>query len=415
VASISINSAAELLRPPQDGMPFIRANRAAEFTTEAGELAISDGLIASFEGDGAATVQIDASGCAVIPGFVDCHTHLPFAGWRADEYNLKVTGASYEQIAQAGGGIKSSAISLDEASDDEVIAQAEALATEMLEHGTTTFETKSGYGMSVEGELRALGLAARLGESVVQQIASTALLAHALPSGYDVDGWMAEVALMAAQVADEKSASALDIYVESVAFDNEQLRKMGELAQQHGFDLRAHVEQFNANRSVPVALEVGARSVDHLACLHPDDLEPLAQSECAAVLLPGAEFLGEEELAPGRALADAGAITVIATDANPGTSPIVSMPLIIGLAVRRYGWTALEALLAATLNPAWLLRCSETTGSLEIGKRADVVVLDGPVANIAYRFGHNPVAVVISSGEVVHVRSDWEDRVSGER
>lgn len=415
MASISINSAAELLRPPQDGMPFIRANRAAEFTTESGELAISHGLIASFEGDAGAAVQVDASGCAVIPGFVDCHTHLPFAGWRADEYNLKVTGASYEQIAQAGGGIKSSAISLEEASDDEVIAQAEALATEMLEHGTTTFETKSGYGMSVDGELRALGLAARLGESVVQQIASTALLAHALPSDYDVDGWMAEVALMAAQVADEKSASALDIYVESVAFDNEQLRKMGELAQQHGFDLRAHVEQFNANRSVPVALEVGARSVDHLACLHPDDLEPLAQSECAAVLLPGAEFLGEEEVAPGRALADAGAITVIATDANPGTSPIVSMPLIIGLAVRRYGWTALEALLAATINPAWLLRCSETTGSLEIGKRADVVVLDGPVSNIAYRFGHNPVAVVISGGEVVHVRSDWEDRVSGER
>ena len=413
--SISINSAEQVVRPPQDGLPFLRANRAAELSTEGGAISADDGLISGFDADSAAAVQIDASGCAVIPGFVDCHTHLPFAGWRADEYNLKVTGASYEQIAQAGGGIKSSAISLEEASDDEVIAQATALATEMLEHGTTTFETKSGYGMSVEGELRALGLAARLGESVVQQIASTALLAHALPSDYDVDGWMAEVALMAAQVAEEKSATALDIYVESVAFDNEQLRRMGELAEQHGFDLRAHVEQFNSNRSVPVALEVGARSVDHLACLHPDDLEPLAQSECAAVLLPGAELLGDEEVAPGRALADAGAITVIATDANPGTSPIVSMPLIIGLAVRRYGWTALEALVAATLNPAWLLRCSDTTGSLELGKRADILVLDGPIENIAYRFGHNPVAVVIAGGEVVHVRADWKERVSGER
>ena len=413
--SISINSAEQVLRPPQDGLPFLRANRASELSTEAGALSANDGLISGFEADSAAAVQIDASGCAVIPGFVDCHTHLPFAGWRADEYNLKVTGASYEQIAQAGGGIKSSAISLEAASDDEVIAQAEALATEMLEHGTTTFETKSGYGMSVEGELRALGLAARLGESVVQQVASTALLAHALPSDYDVDGWMAEVALMAAQVAEEKSATALDIYVESVAFDNQQLRRMGELAQEHGFDLRAHVEQFNSNRSVPVALEVGARSVDHLACLHPDDLESLADSDCAAVLLPGAELLGDEEVAPGRALAAAGAITVIATDANPGTSPIVSMPLIIGLAVRRYGWTALEALVAATLNPAWLLRCSDTTGSLEVGKRADLVVLDGPIENIAYRFGHNPVAVVIAGGEVVHVRADWKERISGER
>ena len=413
--SISINSAEQVLRPPQDGLPFLRANRASELSTEAGALSANDGLISGFEADSAAAVQIDASGCAVIPGFVDCHTHLPFAGWRADEYNLKVTGASYEQIAQAGGGIKSSAISLEAASDDEVIAQAEALATEMLEHGTTTFETKSGYGMSVEGELRALGLAARLGESVVQQVASTALLAHALPSDYDVDGWMAEVALMAAQVAEEKSATALDIYVESVAFDNQQLRRMGELAQEHGFDLRAHVEQFNSNRSVPVALEVGARSVDHLACLHPDDLESLADSDCAAVLLPGAELLGDEEVAPGRALAAAGAITVIATDANPGTSPIVSMPLIIGLAVRRYRWTALEALVAATLNPAWLLRCSDTTGSLEVGKRADLVVLDGPIENIAYRFGHNPVAVVIAGGEVVHVRADWKERISGER
>jgi imidazolonepropionase len=126
-------------------------------------------------------------------------------------------------------------------------------------------------------------------------------------------------------------------------------------------------------------------------------------------------LLGDEEVAPGRALADAGAITVIATDANPGTSPIVSMPLIIGLAVRRYGWTALEALVAATLNPAWLLRCSDTTGSLEVGKRADLVVLDGPIENIAYRFGHNPVAVVIAGGEVVHVRADWKERISGER
>ncbi|MSX01662.1 MAG: imidazolonepropionase [Actinobacteria bacterium] len=412
--SISINSAAQVLRPPQDGLPYMRANRAAELRTDAGALSLTGGLIDGFEAAAGAQLQIDAEGCAVIPGFVDCHTHLPFAGWRADEYNLKVTGASYEQIAQAGGGIKSSAIALDQASDDEVIEQAQGLADEMLRHGTTTFETKSGYGMSVEGEMRALALAARLDQSVAQQTASTALLAHALPADYDVDGWMAEVALMAAQVAHERSASALDIYVESVAFDNEQLRKMGELAKQHGFDLRAHVEQFNTNRSVPVALEMGARSVDHLACLDPDDLPALAESECAAVLLPGAEFLGKEEVAPGRELADAGAITVIATDANPGTSPIVSMPLIIGLAVRRYGWTALEALLSATLNPAWLLRCSDVTGSLETGKRADVVILDGPIENIAYRFGHNPVAAVICGGELVHVREDWKEHVSGE-
>jgi imidazolonepropionase len=172
------------------------------------------------------------------------------------------------------------------------------------------------------------------------------------------------------------------------------------------------VEQFNANRSVPVALEAGARSVDHLACLHPDDLAPLAAADCAAVLLPGAEFLGDERVAPGRALADAGALCVLATDCNPGTSPIASLPVVIGLAVRRYGWSAREALLAATLNAAWVLRLSGELGSLEVGKRADAIVLDGPVEQIAYRFGRNPVACVIAGGEVAWVRPDFSGRVA---
>jgi imidazolonepropionase len=170
--------------------------------------------------------------------------------------------------------------------------------------------------------------------------------------------------------------------------------------------LRAHVEQFAAHRSVPVALEWGARSVDHLSCLHRDDIEPLARAECAAVLLPGAELLGGEHTAPARALADAGAIGVLATDLNPGTSPVASMPLIIGLGVRRYGWSVREALLAATLNAAWVLGWSEELGSLEPGKRADVLVLDGPAEHVPYRFGHNPVAIAFAAGEPVCVRPD---------
>jgi imidazolonepropionase len=165
-------------------------------------------------------------------------------------------------------------------------------------------------------------------------------------------------------------------------------------------------------RSVPVALEHGARSVDHLACLHPDDLAPLAAAECAAVLLPGAEFLGDERVAPGRALADAGAIGVLGTDLNPGTSPVASLPLIAGLAVRRYGWTPREALVAMTLNAAWVLRLHEDLGSLEVGKRADVVVLDAPLEHVPYRLGHNPVAIVIVGGEVVHVREDQAWRLA---
>jgi imidazolonepropionase len=414
VASTSIDNAAQVLRPPENGLPYLRLDRSAELQAAPGSVALVDGTISGFDSDPGADLRIDASGCAVIPAFVDCHTHLPFAGWRAEEYALKAAGASYEEIARAGGGIRSSARALAEASDDEVLAQARALADEMLAHGTATFECKSGYGLSADGELRSLALARSLGECVEQDTTSTALLAHAVPDGYSADEWMDEVAALVPRVAAEFAVSALDIYVESVAFSNDHLRRMGELAAAHGLDLRAHVEQFNANRSVPVALEAGARSVDHLACLAAEDLIPLAHSECAAVLLPGAEFLGAEQLAPGHALAAAGAIAVLATDANPGTSPVFSLPLVIGLAVRRYGWTPQAALVASTHNAAWVLRRSDSTGSLEPGKRADVVVLDAPIEHLPYRFGHNPVACVLVGGELAYVRPDYASRVSGQ-
>jgi imidazolonepropionase len=402
VTSASLNGAAQVLRPPEDGMSYLRHDRAASLTAEPGSVALDGGAIAGFEADAGAAIQVDASGCAVVPGFVDCHTHLPFAGWRAEEYEMKVTGVPYEEIARRGGGIRASARAFAAASDDEVLAQARGLAGEMLAHGTTAFECKSGYGLSVDAELRALRLAAELDAAVAQTTTSTALLAHAVPDGYDADSWMDEVEAMLPRV----SASALDIYVESIGFTNEHLRRLGRLARGYGLDLRAHVEQFNANRSVPVALECGARSVDHLSRLHADDIAPLAAAECAAVLLPGAELMGNEHVPPARELADAGALCVLATDANPGTSPIVSMSLIIGLAVRRYGWSAREALLAATLNAAWVMRLSEETGSLEVGKRADVLVLDGPIEHVPYRLGHNPVAIAFVGGEPVWVRPD---------
>jgi imidazolonepropionase len=261
----------------------------------------------------------------------------------------------------------------------------------MLAHGTTTFEAKTGYGLSRDAELRLVRLARELGADAV-----TGLFAHAIPPGTDAAAWMDEVDALAA----EADVDALDIYVESVAFRNEDLERLGEVARREGVPLRAHVEQFNANRSVPVALAAGARSVDHLACLHPDDVAPLAAAETAAVLLPGAEFLGAERTAPGRELADAGAICVLATDCNPGTSPIASLPLVVGLAVRRYGWSAREALAACTLNAAWVLGVDDR-GSIEVGKRADLLVLDAPVEHVPYRFGHNPVRAVIAGGELV--------------
>jgi imidazolonepropionase len=401
VTVATISGAAEVLRPPEEGLPYLRHDRAGELRLDPVPIAIDGDRIVGFEGGG--DVRVDASGCAVLPGFVDCHTHLPFAGWRAEEYELKVTGVPYEEVARRGGGIASSARAFAETDDHAILSQARALRAEMLAHGTTAFEGKSGYGLSVEAEARAIRLGRELGADRM-----TGLFAHAIPQGYDADGWMDEVDRLAADC----DVDALDIYVESVAFANEHLERLGAIAAREGVALRAHVEQFNANRSVPVALAAGARSVDHLACLHPDDIAPLAGAECAAVLLPGAELMSDEHTPPARALADAGAICALATDCNPGTSPIVSLPVIIGLAVRRYGWSVREALLACTLNAAWVLGLSDELGSLEVGKRADLVVLDSPTAHVPYRFGRNPVCLVVHAGEVAWARPDAGWRVS---
>jgi imidazolonepropionase len=266
----------------------------------------------------------------------------------------------------------------------------------MLRSGTTTFECKSGYGLSRDGELRALGLAVNLGHAVEQTTTRTALLAHATPDGYSADTWMDEVEAMLPDAL--QSATAVDIFVESIAFGLEHLDRLGRLATSAGVALRAHVEQFTTMRSVQTALSHNARSLDHLSLIHPDDIDPLGRSDTAAVLLPGAEFMGAEATAPARDLIDAGAILVLATDGNPGTSPIFSLPLIVGLAVRRYGLSTREALLAVTLNAAYVLELSHELGSIEIGKRADLVLLDSPSEHVAYRLGRNPVAATFVAG-----------------
>jgi imidazolonepropionase len=401
---VSVRGADQLLLPPRQGLPWLRGDDIGAQTLNGGGLSIAEGRISALEPDPRADMQIDASGCAVIPGFVDCHTHLPFAGWREGEYDQKLRGVPYEKIARGGGGIAASARALGESSDEAVLSQARTLADEMLANGTTCFETKSGYGLSRDGELRALRLARELENIVAQTTLSTALLAHSVPPGYDAAGWMGEVEAMMPEVLALGSVSALDIFVESIAFSNEDLETMGALAAAAGLALRCHVEQLGGCRSVPVALAAGARSVDHLSTLAAKDIAPLAAADCAAVLLPAAEFLGAEQRAPGRALLDAGALVVLATDLNPGTAPVGSMPLVMGLAARLYGMNVLETLAAATLNAAWVLGMERTLGTIEVGKRADLLLLDGPAQRIAYRLGHNPVLVAIVAGEPVYVR-----------
>jgi len=407
----SFDDAAQVLLPPEPGLRYLRTTRAGEFTLEPGGITASDdGRIAALEPTTTAGVHVDATGCTLLPGLVDCHTHLPFAGWRAPEYEQKVTGVPYEEISKSGGGIASSARALRETPDDDVLAQAQQLATEMLSQGTTTFECKSGYGLSRDGELRSLKLARGLDAHVHQTTTRTGLLAHAVPNGYTADTWMDEVEAMLPEAAEH--ADTLDIFVESIAFGLEHLDRMGALATTYKLRLRAHVEQFSTMRSVPIALKHHARSLDHLSAIHPDDIGPLGESETAAVLLPGAEFMGAEQTPPAQELIDAGAIVTLATDANPGTSPIFSLPLIVGLAVRRYGLSTREALLAVTLNAAYVLNLQADLGSIEPDKRADLVLLDSPAEHVAYRLGHNPVAAAFVAGKPVYARPDAEWRIA---
>ena len=404
-APLALVGATEVLRLPEEGLERLPQSRADELRLEPGDLVIDGEHIAGFEAD-SSCARVNAEGCAVLPGFIDCHTHLPFGGWRAEEYAEKVAGTPYAEIARAGGGIRASAKALATLGDEQILAQAHALAAEMLRHGTTTFECKSGYGMSIEGELRALRLAGRLLDEVPQSGSVTALLAHAIPDGYTTATWMDAVEGMLDTVQSQTRANALDIFVETFAFSNEDMQRLGRRAGERGMTLRTHVEQLSTRGSVPLAIAAGARSVDHISCMPVADIAALVGSDCAAVLLPGAEFIGAEHTPPARELADSGAICVLATDLNPGTSPISSMPLIAGLAVRRYNWSIKEALLAMTLNAAWVLERSHETGALSRGRRADVLLLDGPVSQIPYRFGHNPVAAVIIAGRPVWVRDD---------
>ncbi|MDQ4026966.1 MAG: imidazolonepropionase, partial [Actinomycetota bacterium] len=278
-----------------------------------------------------ANVQIDAGGCTVVPGFVDPHTHLPFFGWRADEDAARLSGLRYEALHRREGGIYRSARMLSEASDDRVVQFASELAAVMLRKGTTTFETKSGYGLSLEAEARQLRLARELAARVPQTVVATCLAAHTVPHGKTEGEWIGEVAeeLLPA-VAEEGLASACDIYVESIAFQLEHAARLTQTSEELGLMMRMHADQLEDGQSTAFAARWGLRSADHLNHASLDAVDDLAESNTAAVLLPGATFtLRQDKKPPARRLIEAGAIVALGTDLNPGTSPIHSMPFVI--------------------------------------------------------------------------------------
>ncbi len=341
-------------------------------------------------------------GGLIVPGFVDCHTHLPFVGWRDDEFEARLAGATYRDL-HGEGGIYRSARLLAEADDEEVLAFCLPLVREMAEHGTTALELKTGYGLSLEAELRQARLARRLAAEAPQTCTVTLLACHAVPRGLKREEWVRVVCReLIPAVAAEGLADAVDVYVEDIAFSIEDLRAVAEAAAGAGLPVRCHADQLGPSGAAEAAAALGARSADHLNHVSPRGVEALAAASTAAVLLPASSFLLGEGPPPVRAMVDAGAAIALATDFNPGTSAVLSMPEAVAFGCAWYGLTPHEALTAATLNAAWVLGLHERTGSLEVGRDADLVVLDAEAfRRVPYRPGHNPVLATFVRGRSV--------------
>jgi imidazolonepropionase len=343
-------------------------------------------------------------GGLLVPGFVDCHVHLPFIGWRADEFEARLAGASYRDLHGEEGGIYRSSRLLAAASDDDVLAFCVPLTREMAAHGTTAMELKTGYGLSVEAELRQARLARALAAAAPQTCSVTLLACHAVPEGVDRADWVhAACDELIPAAAAEGLVDQVDIYVEDIAFSLDDLTAVAAAAARVGLPLRVHADQLGPSGAAEAAVALGARSADHLNHLSPAGVEALGDADgTVAVLLPASSFMLGAHAPPVDALRRAGAALAVGTDFNPGTSPVSSMPEAIAFACTSYGLGPMEALTAATANPAFVLGMDDRLGTLEVGRRADVLLLeDRRFAHVPYRPGHDPVVATLVGGDLV--------------
>ena len=398
---------------------------------EDGVVAVKQGRIVAvgkrggFEGSITPDNVLDAKGRVVMPGFVDPHTHAVWAGDRRDEFEMRARGATYMDIMRAGGGIMNTVRKTRLASADDLVRESWPRFSYMLAYGTTTAEVKSGYGLDMENELKMLDAIALLNVEQPVELVPTFLGAHAIPEefadnpdGYVdlvVDEMLPEVADLVYRIGEEsrpddpmpasyvKAAEFCDVFCEEGAFDLQQSRRILARAKELGMKLKIHSDEFRSLGGTALAVELGATSADHLVVTPPEEIALLAASDTIAVALPGTPFgLGKPEYAPARAIIDAGGALAIATDLNPGTSWCESMQMMIALSVRYMRMTPAEAVTAATINAAWAIDRGDQIGSLEIGKQADILILDtDDYRDLAYRYGTNMVAQVIKAGEVM--------------
>ncbi len=359
---------------------------------------------------------LDTTGGCIVPGFVDAHTHPVFAATREREFDMRLRGATYQEITAQGGGIFSSVRSLRAMPDDSLEALTKSHFDRFLENGTTTIEAKSGYGLTREDELRSLEILRRAGEQHAVEVLATFLGAHQMPKEWqhDRDGYLR---LLIEEVLPEVKrrglARACDVFCDDGAYTVEESRRLLVAAKAQGFALRVHADELKRLGATELAVELGAESADHLCRVDEGAIAALAESSTCGVLLPGTVLsLGLKAIPPVRTMIDRGVAIAVATDFNPGTSYTSSMPFCIALACDVFRITVAEALAAATINAAWSLGISDRVGSIEVGKQADLVVLDRPsYLFLGYELGSQLVRTVVKNGRIVVEKAPVSQRV----
>jgi imidazolonepropionase len=355
----------------------------------------------------ASTEIVDADGRIVLPGFVDAHTHPVFAGTRADEFEQRSEGATYAEIAARGGGIRSTVRRTRQAPETELLEAARRYRHWFHKGGTTTIEAKSGYGLSLESELKILRVIQWLGADGLLRCVPTFLGAHEVPDEYRgrIDDYI-ELLIheMLPRVSGERLAEYCDIFCEPFVFPAEKARPFLKAAKQHGFRLRLHADQFTADAGAKLAAEMRAATADHLEATGAEGLNALQAAGVQPVLLPASVYhLGSSRYPAARLMMDLGMAVVLATDFNPGSSPTTSMPLVLSLACTHMKMTPAETITAATINAAYSLGRGDSIGSLEPGKQADFAIHDcGDYRELPYFFGRDTACAVYISGACVY-------------